>query len=174
MVLPVVVCYITSSHGAANQFRGTVALALRPVGVSVHAHTCTDFVSQLVAQATTSGEGDLLNVALILARQAALEGAHVHPPYQKWFQVSATFGGSNTHTHTHCLSQCCAQEHFSVRRPTRKVLHFVVRHLTSLLPFEPACCLKVCSLCLSLCINVSYIVGTHSFAAKALHSSRCC
>ena len=47
----------------------------------------TEYISELVGQATTMMEGNLLSICLILARQAALEGAHVHPPYQQWFQV---------------------------------------------------------------------------------------
>lgn len=47
----------------------------------------TDYITQLFAQATTSSEGELLRSCLILARQAALEGAHIHHPYEQWFRV---------------------------------------------------------------------------------------
>lgn len=54
---------------------------------SVIFFVASEYVVGLLGQATTYCEGDMLTACLIFARQAALEGAHVHPPYQKWFQV---------------------------------------------------------------------------------------
>ena len=53
----------------------------------LHFFLASEYVLDLLAQATTCHEGDMLTACLIFARQAALEGAHIHPPYEKWFQV---------------------------------------------------------------------------------------
>ena len=52
-----------------------------------HFFLASEYVFDVLAQATTCFEADMLTACFIFARQAALEGAHVHPPYQKWFQV---------------------------------------------------------------------------------------
>lgn len=93
------VCYITSSQEAANCFKGTMAMIRGPSKVATDlvslslAHSplwfllLLEYIVNLLAQATTSHDEDMFSSCLIFARQAALEGAHIHPPYHKWFQV---------------------------------------------------------------------------------------
>ena len=87
-LLTLVVCYITSSQQAAESFKSE--LFYYPWTCYTVPLIASEYIiSDVLAQATSCHEGDMLLACLIFARQAALEGAHVHPPYQKWFQVHA-------------------------------------------------------------------------------------
>ena len=85
-LLTLVVCYITSSQQAAESFKSESIFYPRTCH-TVPLIASEYIISDVLAQATSCHEEDMLIACLIFARQAALEGAHIHPPYQKWFQV---------------------------------------------------------------------------------------
>ena len=78
---------MTSSEQAARRFKGKLLIG-RIMDDIRRCVLLTDYVVHLVAQATSLSAGELFKASLILARQAALEGPHVHPSYQRWFVVS--------------------------------------------------------------------------------------
>lgn len=64
--------------------------------VSCFLHACdsgvrrvSDLIAAFIDRAVAEGDCHLLHCSLLLARQAALEGAHIFPPYRQWFKVQS-------------------------------------------------------------------------------------
>ena len=106
-------------------------------------------IVELVRELVTGGMEDedtyLLSSALVIARQTSLEGPHISPSYQSWLQVltvllifrlyfsyQATFGDSRT----------------SVIAGKKQLL-FLLKTLTSFVPYDPVFALKVNNICMS-------------------------
>lgn len=49
-----------------------------------------EFVEQLLLNGLEEGDRHILTCALVLSRQASLEGSHLFPTYDQWLQVSKT------------------------------------------------------------------------------------
>ncbi|XP_035983093.1 Fanconi anemia group A protein isoform X2 [Fundulus heteroclitus] len=83
-----------------------------------------ELLSRLLSSAFEGYDLENMITAFLLARQGALEGAGVFPPYSDWFKTS--FGGSA-----------------GFQASSKKSLVFLLKFLSDLVPFEPPQYLKV-------------------------------
>ncbi|KAI0222527.1 Fanconi anemia group A protein [Lamellibrachia satsuma] len=82
-----------------------------------------ELISTQLSRAFETCELDGIITAFLLARQGCLEGAHVFPSYQRWFQTM--FGSPPTSPAT-----------------SKKTFAFLIKFLTDVVPFETALYLK--------------------------------
>ncbi|CAH1780489.1 unnamed protein product [Owenia fusiformis] len=82
-----------------------------------------DLASKLISKALVDCELDSIIIALLLARQASMEGPHLFQSYSQWFKE--TFGDAN-----------------KTPANNRKSFTFLMRFLSDIVPFEPVDHLK--------------------------------